>query len=370
MIGSQLSSVEQHLANKFGPETAQHERFAGIIGERPSQSAKSPVLWNAAFKGLGLNAIFLPFDVDESKLPALVHALRTCESLVGFSVTVPYKIKILPLLDELDDKAAHIGAVNAVARGLDGRLVGYNTDGSGFLASLTLPVVDAPLFDGGLAGVDVLLIGAGGAGRAVAFYLAEQIAPARLFITHRTPATASELAAAVNKAYGNAEVVDEQEIETRAANVGLIVNSSTKGQFGARKIASGKLATLEPYSALAPANPAGVDESVGLETGIARHRWFEASMADIVQNNRASLAIAARVPVSTPAYDLIFAPVETVFLRHLRYSGHRVANGKGMNIAQAVDGFCDRVCADYLRERGFSPKDARQRVVQEMSRVW
>ena len=315
---------------------------------------------------LALDVPLHPPDVVE---PVEVP-LRRSPRLLGCSVTVPYKIRILPLLDDLDTKARQIGAVNTVARTPDGRLVGYNTDGSGFLASLTTRIVDAPLFETALAGTDVLLIGAGGAARAVAFYLAEQIAPGRLFVVNRTRESATELAGAVNRAHGNASAIGEDEIDAFGPRVGLIVNGSTKGQAGLRKLAGGAVTTLEPYSALAPANPAPFPAGADPDAGIARQAWFDASRPDIERNNRVSLAVAARTPASTAAYDLVYAPTDTVFMRHLRYSGHRVANGKGMNIAQAVDGFCDRVCAGILAERGFAPEAARQRVVEEMSRVW
>jgi shikimate dehydrogenase len=367
---NELRDLEQHLANTFEPAAFEYARFAGIIGDRPSQYAKSPTLWNAAFRGLALDAVFLPFDVDEPKLGAVVDALRQSTRLLGFSVTVPYKVRILDLLDTVDPKAAAIGAVNTVVRTPEGRLVGFNTDGSGFLASLTTAVVDTPLFESPLKGIDALLIGAGGAARAVAFYLAEQIAPGRLIVANRTPAAARELAAAVSASYGNSTAVDEREVEELAPRVRLIVNSSTRGQSGLRKLAGDTVTTLEPYSALAPATAPPFPADADPARGEGLRRWYEAALPGIADNTRRSLALAARIPESTVAFDLVYAPTETVFLRHLRYSGHRTANGKGMNIAQAVDAFCDRVCPALLAESGLAPATARTRVTAEMSRVW
>jgi shikimate dehydrogenase len=368
-IYSELARLQSHLSNRFDDDANHYSRFAGIIGDRPSLYAKSPILWNAAFRTLDLNAIFLPFDVDEKNLKLVVEDLRQSENLLGFSVTVPYKIKVLEFLDDIDPMAARIGAINTVVRTSDGSLVGYNTDGSGFLAALQSAVVEPPLLNQ-VSGIDVLLIGAGGAARAVAFYLAEAIAPGRLFIANRTNATATALAKSANNHYGNVTAINEEDITKVATEVGLIVNSSTRGQAGLRELPNGFSTMLEPYSALAPANPSNFTKKIDVSMEQARHDWFNKSLSDIEENNQTSRETVARVPISSVAYDLIYAPTETVFLSHFRQSGHQAINGKGMNVAQAVDGFCDRVCADYLAAKDFNAATVREQVVKEMIRVW
>ena len=128
-----VSLLQAQVVNRLDAGADKRERFAGIIGDRPSQYAKSPSLWNAVFKALELDATYLAFDVDEPKLKGLCDALRGSERLLGCNVTVPYKVKILEYLDDLDPKARGIGAINTIVRTGDGRLIGYNTDGSGFL---------------------------------------------------------------------------------------------------------------------------------------------------------------------------------------------------------------------------------------------
>jgi len=371
MRSSDLATIQAHLTNRLDPSAGRAVRLAGIIGDRPSQYAKSPSLWNAVFQKLEVDAVYLPLDVDGPSLPALIRALRESDRVLGVSVTMPYKVTIIEHLDGLDEKARQIGAVNTVVRTEAGRLLGHNTDGSGFLRSLTtaMPPGAEPLLPDP-KGVDVLIIGAGGAARAVAFYLAEAIGRGRLLIANRTHDTAASLADEVNKAYGNAGVVVEDDIPAAVPSVGLVVNCSTKGQSGIRKLPVGRVTTLEPYSALAPANPAAFpDSEISQGAGLYR-RWFEASLPDIERNNHASAEVALKMPASTAAYDLIYAPLETVFLRHCRLAGHRTANGKGMNIAQAVEGLCDRVCRSYFREIGLDPVETERLAAQIMSEVW
>ncbi len=369
-----LGAIQAHVTNRLDPGATCGERLAGIIGDHPSQYAKSPSLWNAAFRALQLNAVYLPFDVTASQLPELVRALRDTEALLGFNVTVPYKIRILDHLNEVDSKARQIGAVNTVVRTEDGRLVGYNTDGSGFLKSLTgsaAPGQPPLMTPASLAGARVLLIGAGGSARAVAFYVADAIgATGELVVANRTAEAARRLAADVSDAYRNARAVLESEIASLARSVSLIVNCSTKGQSGLRQVGDDRVTLLEPYSALAPAAPVAVPDRGHATTDEVVREIFAASHEDIARNNALSASVALAVPPDAVGYDLVYDPRDTVFCRHLRWSGHRVANGKGTNIAQAVDALVEKVCRGYLASRNMRTPDVYRRVTGVMTEVW
>lgn len=362
--------LQSHLANRLDPDDLQG-KLAGIIGDRPSQYAKSPILWNAAFRKLELPARFLPFDVDAEKLAGVVAALRKIESLLGFSVTVPYKVEVIRHLDGLDEKARQIGAVNTVVRTRDGRLIGYNTDGSGFLATLSQREGDAAPLADRLKGKNALVIGAGGASRAVCFYLAELIRPGRLVIANRSRSAASILAAEIQNAYGNARGIPEEEISQEAPSAAIIVNTSTKGQSGVRKLADDQATILEPYSALAPAKPLLVKGAVlagAPQEGT--HDWLKGSLEDIDANHRASLKIALSLNPTTVCYDLIYSPLETAFLRHARWNGLVTVNGKGMNIAQAADAFFDKGCREWLTSLKRHNETTYKMVVEAMTQVW
>lgn len=369
-MANDLGAIQAQIVNTLPGNAATTARFAGIIGDRPSQYAKSPSLWNAIFKALKLDAVYVAFDVDEPKVGDLVKAMRGNERLLGGNVTVPYKVKVMEYLDELDPKAKQIGAVNTIVRTPEGKLVGYNTDGSGFLWSLTKPLLagEAPLLPDP-KGVETVMIGAGGAARAVAFYLAEAIGGARLVIANRNRAAAVSLADEVSRVYGNASAIGEDEVAKAVASAGLVVNASTKGQYGLRKLAGGQVTMLEPYSALAPANPATFADGESTKPDFQR-RWFEASLPDITRNTQQSGQAMAQLPGSAVAYDLIYAPLETAFLRQARFSGHRTANGKGMNIAQAVDALWSRVCRGWLETQGLATDETHRRIIQTMCEVW
>jgi shikimate dehydrogenase len=133
-----------------------HTKIYGILG-RPVTHSLSPAMHNAAFAKLGLNAVYVAFPVTD--LPRAVAGLRGL-ALGGVSVTIPFKEEIMPLLDGLDPLAARMGAVNTVVN-REGRLTGYNTDWLGAVTALQAQTA--------IAGEHVLLLGAGGAARAIAF---------------------------------------------------------------------------------------------------------------------------------------------------------------------------------------------------------
>lgn len=135
----------------------------GIIGD-PIEHTMSPVMHNAAFAELGLDYVYIPFRVNKADLSQAVQGMRAL-NIRGFNVTIPHKVAIMPFLDELDSLAAEIGAVNTVVND-NGVLKGYNTDAYGFLQALRAKAEPE--------GKKVVLLGAGGAARAIAFVLAER----------------------------------------------------------------------------------------------------------------------------------------------------------------------------------------------------
>ncbi|MGQ2994673.1 shikimate dehydrogenase [Variovorax sp.] len=148
---------------------------------------------NDRFAAEGLDIAVSPLHVGPADLATVIDALRRMRNVLGFGVTIPHKIAVLPLLDATTPRAARIGAVNFVRRDAEGRLTGDNLDGRGFVDGLAGQGIT-------LQGRRVLQFGAGGAGRAVAFGIAE--AGARELVIHnRTSERAEALAADVAAAY-------------------------------------------------------------------------------------------------------------------------------------------------------------------------
>ena len=178
------------------------------------KTSKMYAMYNAAFEALGLNYVYVPLVVKD--LEKAVEGVRHL-GIKAIGVTIPYKIDVVPYLDELDSDARRIGAVNAIVNH-HGTLLGANTDGKG--AVKALQEVTA------IAGKKVVLLGAGGAARAVAVAVADE--GGKLVIINRTEDAAAALAEAGNAKYGTLDRL-EQEIQ----DAQIVINATSVGMVPA-----------------------------------------------------------------------------------------------------------------------------------------
>lgn len=364
-----IASIGRCLSNRLDAAAIGEKSFSGVIGDAPSLYSKSPRLWNAAFRHLQMNTVYLPFDVVAADLGNLLTAFKHCDSFVGANVTVPHKVRVMDFLDEIDGGAARIKAVNTIVRASDGKLAGYNTDGEGFVQSILQCQPDrTKAFLPKLDGWTVLLLGAGGAARAVAFHAADLLAGGRLLICNRTPEPAHSLAVEIQKVARAATAIADEDLATWAPKAGLIVNSTTKGQGGIRRLPDGTVTFMDRYSALAPASPPALAEADARKTD-SEDTWLDAAGADIETNNQASLQLARSIPAHVRFYDLIYHPEETVFLRHGRLTGHSTMNGKSMIINQALLAF-QRMCSSALQARGIDTPQTYRELLEVMYQAW
>ncbi len=136
----------------------------GIIGD-PIEHTLSPAIHNAVYKAMGLDFVYVSFPVASAELGQAIGGMKAL-NIRGLNVTIPHKVAVIPFLDRLDVLADRIGAVNTIVND-NGALTGFNTDAMGFLKALVERDIEP-------TGKKVLLLGAGGAARAISFILAEE----------------------------------------------------------------------------------------------------------------------------------------------------------------------------------------------------
>jgi shikimate dehydrogenase len=259
---------------------AQRRILVGLIG-RNIQGSLSPALFADAFAAAGIDGFYHLMDADRlpgRQLPQLLDAIKVA-GFAGANITYPFKQDIIPLLDAVDPEAAQVGAVNTIAIAASGDTTGYNFDRRGWRNSFaeTLGADSAQ-------GKTVVLIGAGGAGRAVAFALMD-LGVAAVVLHDLDASHANALQADVSRHYGAARCRLSDNLERDIAAADGIVNATQIGMTGF------------------PGNPVPV-------SAIKATHW---------------------------AADVIYTPVETEFLKAAFAKGARTLNGSGMCVHQAVE---------------------------------
>lgn len=167
-------------------------RVFGCIAN-PIEHVRAPSVFNPLFEKHGVDAVMVPLHIPPEGLGAAIAGLRALPNFGGMAVTLPHKLPIMEYCDEIGRQGQLVGAVNFAAFDAERRLIGDNCDGTGFVNGML--AAGFPV-----KGTEVLMVGAGGAARAVAFSLADT-GVGRLAIANRTRSKAEELAASVQAAY-------------------------------------------------------------------------------------------------------------------------------------------------------------------------
>jgi shikimate dehydrogenase len=249
----------------------------GVIGD-PVAHSMSPDMQNAAFDDAGLKAVYGRFRVSPAGLPDAVKGIRAL-GLKGINVTVPHKTTVMPFLDELDPLAASIGAVNTIVN-QEGKLIGYNTDGEGFVEGLK------KVIKGDLAGKEVLIIGAGGAAKAI-YYTLASLGLKRIDLANRTERKALDLMEACPIAV-ESHYCTLQEAEENLSRYDVVIQTTSIGMF----------------------------PDIG-----------------------ASPLKAGRVKAGAVFSDIIYNPLQTTFLREAQNNGAVIQNGLEMFVYQGALAF-------------------------------
>jgi shikimate dehydrogenase len=195
-------------------------RVCAIIGD-PVEHSLSPVMHNAAFKKLGLNLVYVAFTVTRNELKDAISGARSL-GMQGLNVTMPHKNAVMSYLDETDSTAKAIGAVNTILNE-QGKLIGYNTDGVGAMRALK---------ENGISpdGKKMLLLGAGGAAKAIAFQAAQEVE--ELVILNRTSEKAEKLAEVLRREFGkrvNSGALSSDVLKKELKTTDILVNATSVG---------------------------------------------------------------------------------------------------------------------------------------------
>lgn len=254
----------------------------GLFGH-PVKHSLSPNMHNSAFEELGLDSVYVAFDIDPESIADATNAIRVM-GIKGINITIPHKQAIMPFLDEISPDARLTGAVNTV-KNEDGKLIGFNTDVGGFLRAIREDLDFIP------EGKTIFLIGAGGAARAVLSAFCMN-GGSSVYISDIIKEKAVELA---NQFKENFENITFEIVNIEAQDI-------VSEKFGETDI-------------LVNASPAGMDGVGALDIPVS----------DMNKN--------------AVVYDLVYKPPDTKLLIDAKELGHRASGGLSMLLYQGAESF-------------------------------
>ena len=250
----------------------------GVIGY-PVKNSLSPVIQNIAFRSVGMNSVYLAFEVEPGKLAAAISGLAAI-GVVGLNVTIPFKVACIKYMDFIDEYSTQVGAVNTI-HFKEGKLYGYNTDGEGFITSLKNNGIDTK-------GMCALILGAGGAARSVAISLARS-GVREIFIANRTRKNSEKIKHLINENFNAVNVTAASEFKDYykyAQRADIIINCT----------------------------------SIGM--------------------NSSDIPVDSEVlKVSHIVFDLVYYPLETSLLKAARMKGAKTVSGIEMLVFQGAESF-------------------------------
>ena len=257
-----------------------YTRLAAVVAN-PIKHSISPFIHNSAFEATNTNGVYLAWEVDAAELAETVANIRRYQ-MYGINLSMPYKEKVIPYLDELSEEARLIGAVNTVVN-RDGTLIGYNTDGKGFFKSL-------PSFK--ISGKRMVLLGAGGAAKAIlAQAILDGVSQISVFVRSSSMEKTRPYLEKIQNATGFRvdlfALEDVQDLQDSITQADLLVNATSVGMDGS---------------------------SQPIPTSIV-------------------------LPEKLLVADVIYQPFETPFLKWARKQGNQSINGLGMLLYQAAEAF-------------------------------
>ncbi len=246
-----------------------------VIGD-PIDHSLSPALFNSAFLFLGMDCAYIAYRIPKGELAFGIDSLRKI-GIAGFNVTIPHKVEMMRYLNEADDECKLVGATNTVVND-NGNLKGYNTDVFGFISPIKNRNID-------LKGTNVLLVGAGGAARAITVAFSKENVK-KITIANRTRQKADEIIKLANNLGMDSDYSDLENAGSIAGNYRVIVNSTSVGLKGSGcPISTNKI-------------------------------------------NKDSIV-----------YDIVYMPVETPLIQQSKSQGATIIYGWEMLLAQAMKGF-------------------------------
>ena len=304
----------KYIENKININ--KNQQFVAIIGSKPSKGARSPILWNRAYKKMKINRTMIPLDVKNNNLKKLINSLQKNKNFHGCSVTIPYKEKIMRYLDTIDISAKKIGSVNTIVK-KNSKLYGYNTDLMGCNYSLD-KLKKNPTFK------KIIIIGCGGVGKACIVSVLKKFPKSNIYLFNRNYLKLKIFLKRFPKRKNIKILTNYIELE-KLKFCDLLINATSLGfDFNIKE--KNKIINLKYFT---PISMIKFDKISNLDE----------SYKNIIKKN---ILLTTKFFLRNPkikVFDVIYNPKKTTLLEIADIFSIKNLNGLIMNLMQAVYAF-------------------------------
>ena len=307
----------KYLENKLKINPKQ--KFVTIIGETPSRGARSPLLWNNAYKKMKIKKKMFPADVRKKNLKKLVLSLRNNPNFLGSAITMPYKTAIIKYIDEIDKYAKKIGSINTIVKQKN-RLIGYNTDymGSNFSLKLIRKNIKK-----------ILIIGSGGAAKACILSAINSFKNSKFYFYNRNLKKLNLVLKKI-KIKKKYEILKKVENIKNLKSIDLVINTTSVG-FDSKFRINNNYYNLIKRSPLGRVGNKDEYKTNNLQNDFVCLKLNELNVYDTVN-------FFVKNP-EVIIFDIIYNPRKTLLIQIGELFNCKTINGLPMNLMQAVFAF-------------------------------
>jgi shikimate dehydrogenase len=308
--------INNYIENKIKEKK---RKYALIIGRTPSKGARSPKLWNKAYKALNKKVKMEPADLPKKNIKNFFNFIKKDKNFLGGAITAPYKIIAMKYMDQIDPKSLAIGSINIIRRS-ENKLIGYNTDFVGCYNSLKKISKKKK----------ILIIGCGGAAKAVIVAAILRFKKANFFFFNRNKKKLKEFINKI-KLKKNIYFIKSYRELIKLKNLDLIINTTSIG-FDTWTKVDNKYFNLKFFTPL-------TNLKMIKKTPTKDYKDFYISNKSLIQKDNKNLFLFFNENPNCEVFDIIYKPKITKLMKASYNKKNKVYNGLQMNLIQAIKGF-------------------------------
>jgi shikimate dehydrogenase len=312
--------INKYIENKIKNKNKnKNKKYTLIVGRAPSKGARSPKLWNKAYKVLNLKVKMEPADLPQRNIKDFFNFIKKDKNFLGGAITAPYKVVAMKYMDKIDKKSLEIGSINIMIRNKK-KLIGYNTDFSGCYESLKKIKKKK----------NVLILGCGGAAKAVILAAIYKFKKTKIFFFNRNHEKLKKFLTKI-KLKKNFNFISSYNELIELKNLDLVLNATSVGFDSWIKV-NNKYFNLKFFTPLTNLKELKKIFNKNYKTFFEKNR-------NLIDKDTKILKLFFKKNSNCDVFDIIYKPKTTKLMKFSYQRKNKVYNGLQMNLIQAVKGF-------------------------------